>query len=132
MKNRILFRLGMAVAAFLSFAGMAYAVYGNKELELSTPIGGDVLPGGDLSAGNIESGIIFSKIIPFAIRYGIGLAIAAAVIALIIGGYQFMTAYGNTEKHDAARTIITYALIGLSVAITAYGIVIVVSSFSFT
>lgn len=112
---------------FTAFA----AALGSRGVELSTPVGGDVLPGGGFIAENIEDSFVFSKLIPFAIRYGLGLAVALAVIALIIGGFQFMTSYGETEKRQSAQKTIQYALIGLIVAIAAYGIVTVISNISY-
>ncbi len=105
--------------------------FGRGDLELTEPVGGDVLPGGGLTGG-IKTSFIFSKLIPFAIKYAIGLAIALTVIALIIGGYQYMTAYGSDEKHKNAQKTITYALIGLILALTAFGIVQIITSIQLT
>jgi len=95
---------------------------------VSPPIGGSVLPGGGSIAKDFKDSTIFSKVIPFLIKYAINAAIALAVGALIIGGYQFITAYGDTEKHALAQKTITYAVIGLIVAMTAYGIVAILTS----
>ncbi|MDD3711808.1 MAG: pilin [Patescibacteria group bacterium] len=46
-----------------------------------------------------------------------------AVIYLIIGGYQYVTAGGNAEQAAAARTTILNALIGLIVIFSAFAIV---------
>lgn len=106
--------------------------FGRTEVELTEPVGGDILPGGQLLEGDIKESFIFSKVIPFAIRFTIGLAIALAVIALIIGGYQYLTAYGNEEKLKNAQKTITYAIIGLVLAIMAFGIVQIITSIQFT
>jgi hypothetical protein len=118
----------------MGYHKMAYAVtVGEKEAVISPPVGKDILPGGNIPAGDdIKESIIFSKIIPFIITYAIRLAIALSVIALIIGGYQFITAYGDTEKHQTARKTITYALIGLVISITAYAIVAIITSVQLT
>ena len=108
------------------------APLGSREVDLSTPVGGDILPGGSFSASDIETSFIFAKLIPFAIRYILGLGAGLAVIALIIGGYQFLTAYGSQERRQAAQKTIQYALIGLVVAIVAFGIVTIITSFTFT
>ena len=100
----------------------------DTEVELTKPVGGDILPGGQIVEGDIKASIIFSKIIPFVIKWTIGLAIVLSVIALIIGGYQYLTAYGDTEKHKNAQKTITYATIGLILAITAFGIVQIITS----
>ena len=105
----------------------------SKETKLTPPIGGDILPGGDvLDASTIQESFVFSKLIPFVITYAIRLAIGLAVIALIIGGYQYLTAYGDEEKHKNAQKTITFAVIGLIIAITAFGIVKIITSLQIT
>ncbi len=105
----------------------------NKEVKLTKPIGSNILPGGNQAlTGDVEGSFVFSKILPFVITYTIRLAVALAVIALIIGGYQYMTAYGDEEKHKAAQKTITYAIIGLVIAITAFGIVKIITNLKIT
>jgi hypothetical protein len=41
------------------------------------------------------------------------------IIGLVIGGYSYVTAYGNEKKIDTAKTIIKYSLIGIVVALAA-------------
>lgn len=94
----------------------------------SPPVGSDILPGGNTDATTIRDSLIFSDIIPFVIQYAIGLAMALSVIALILGGYQYLTAYGNPDQHTKAQKTIIYAIIGLILSLTAYGIVRIVTS----
>ncbi len=102
------------------------------DVVLTKPVGGGILPGGQLYQPSIKSSFIFSKLIPFAIKYLIGLAGALAVIAIMIGGYQYLTAYGDQEQHKKATKTITWAVLGLILAITAYGIVALVTNIQFT
>ncbi len=95
---------------------------------ISPPVGSEILPGGNSQATDIQSSLIFSKIIPFLIDYAIGLAMALSVGAIVLGGYQYLTAYGDTDKHDKARRTIMYAALGLILSLTAYGIVRIVTS----
>lgn len=105
----------------------------SNEVKLSDPVGGNILPGGNnLSADNIKDSFAFSKIIPFVITYGIRLAVVLSVIALIFGGYQYLTAYGDEEKYKTAHKTIMYALLGLVLAITAFGLVKVITTFQLT
>ncbi len=95
---------------------------------ISEPVGKGILPGAGSEASDIQSSILFTKIIPFLIDWAINLAMGLAVIAIIIGGYMYLTAYGDTEKHQRAIRTLTYAIIGLVIALTAYGIVAIVTS----
>lgn len=54
-----------------------------------------------------------------------------AVIAIIIGGFRYVTSNGEAGNIKTAKDIILYAVIGLVVAILAYAIVnFVVSAFA--
>ncbi len=71
---------------------------------------------------------------PSAIKSVINIMLIAAamiaVIYLIIGGYQYVTAGGNADSASAARTTILNALIGLVIIFSAFAIVnFVVSKF---
>ena len=95
---------------------------------ISKPAGAGILPGAGVEGADIQSSVLFAKIIPFLIDWAINLALGLSVIAIIIGGYQYLTAYGDTEKHQRATRTLFYAIIGLVLALTAYGIVAVVTS----
>lgn len=106
-------------------------VYAQGEVKLSQPIGGDILPGGSFVQTDIKSSFVFSRLIPFVIRYLVGLAAALAVIAIMVGGYQYLTAYGDTEQHKKATKTIAWAVLGLILAITSYAIVALITSIRF-
>ncbi len=95
---------------------------------ISKPAGTGILPGAGVEGSDIQSSVLFAKIIPFLISWAINLAIGLSVIAIIAGGYLYLTAYGETEKHDRAIRTLSYAIIGLVLALTAYGIVGIVTS----
>ena len=126
--NKLKYLIITGIASLLQIPSALAQGYGRDKVDLTAPVGGDILPGSQMLTGDIKESIIFSKVIPFAIQFMIGLAVALSVIALIIGGYQFMTAYGNEEKHKSAQKTITFALIGLILAITAYGIVRIITT----
>lgn len=46
-----------------------------------------------------------------------------AVIAIIVGGFKFITANGDSGAVQSAKNIILYAVIGLIVALLAWAIV---------
>ena len=47
------------------------------------------------------------------------LAIVAGTLMIIIGGIQYMTSAGNEEKAKKARQVITYAIIGVVIVLSA-------------
>lgn len=51
-----------------------------------------------------------------------------AVVAIIIGGYFYLTAYGDDERRQRGTRTLYYAIIGLIITLTAYGIVAIVTS----
>jgi len=116
--------LEMVLAGIMFTAGIALA----QDNIISKPAGTGILPGAGVEGADIRSSVLFVKIIPFLIKWGINLAIGVSVLMLIFGGYLYMTAYGDTEQHDRAQRTLIYALIGLAVALTAYGLVTIVTS----
>ncbi len=52
----------------------------------------------------------------------IGLLGIVAVIIILIGGFQWMTAAGDTEKIDGAKQMIYAGVAGLAVILAAYAI----------
>lgn len=71
---------------------------------------GSLIGGGDSIFANIISTLIFV----------IG---AVAVIVIIVGGIQYVTAAGDENKTKSAKNTILYAVVGLVLAVAAYGIV---------
>ena len=122
--------IGALIAVYvLTLIRMAQAApITSGETIISKPVGQGLLPGGGTEGVDIQSSVLFAKIIPFLISWGINLAVGLAVIAVIWGGYQYMTAFGNEEKRSKGTRILTYALIGLVLALTAYGIVSILTS----
>lgn len=53
----------------------------------------------------------------------VSVAVAAAVVFLIYGAIQFLTAYGNEEKLGNAKKTLYFALIGLVISLLSYAIV---------
>ncbi|MEO5627555.1 MAG: hypothetical protein ABIQ89_01565 [Candidatus Saccharimonadales bacterium] len=50
----------------------------------------------------------------------------ASVIAIIIGGFQYVTSGGDSQKTAKAKSVILYAVIGLVVAVSAQTILVFV------
>jgi len=62
------------------------------------------------------------------VQWVLGFLGLIAVIMILIGGFQWMTAGGNEEKVASAKKIISAAVIGLIVVLLAWAIVIFVVS----
>ena len=60
------------------------------------------------------------------INYLFVILLIAAIIFIIIAGFYFVTAVGDPEKFHKAKMMLLYALIGVLVAISAKGLVILV------
>jgi membrane-associated HD superfamily phosphohydrolase len=52
--------------------------------------------------------------------------LAVAVIFLIIAGFYFITAQGDSDKVSKARMMVLWSLVGVAVAILARGLVMLV------
>ena len=51
-----------------------------------------------------------------------------AVVAFIVAGFLFLTAFGEAEKLTKARSAVIWGVVGIIVAILAYGITTIVSN----
>lgn len=67
------------------------------------------------------------EIINRIINWMMGLLIGLAVIFIIYAGYIYLTAAGETEPYERAKTIIWYAAIAIAVALLSKGIVFIVA-----
>lgn len=67
-----------------------------------------------LSIGNIIGNVT---------TWVLGFSAAVAVLFLIVGGLQYITASGNEKRAEAAKSTILYAVIGLVVILLAYVVV---------
>jgi predicted small integral membrane protein len=88
------------------------------------------LPGGQTitaPAGVPQGGLaVTSKVIGNSITIMLIIAIILALVFLILGGIGWITSGGDKAKVAAARSRITYAIIGLVVTLVAFFIVSVV------
>jgi hypothetical protein len=87
-----------------------------EELKLPHPEGGD------------EEKALTEQLLPGITRTVIAAAGGLALLFIIIGGIQMLTAYGNDEKITAAKKTMTFAVVGLLIAILSYAIVSIISA----
>ena len=57
-----------------------------------------------------------------------GIGLGLAVILLIVGGIQYMTAGGNPEKAEKSKKLMINAIIGIAIVIAAMFIITLVAS----
>lgn len=70
--------------------------------------------------------VIVERILNIAVR----LAGIAAFIMLIVGGFQYLTAGGDSKKTQAATNTLTYAIFGLVIVIAAWFILSFIAKFT--
>ena len=56
------------------------------------------------------------------INWGLGILALVAVVMILIGGFQWMTAGGNEERVEKAKKLLIAAIIGLLIILAAWGI----------
>jgi hypothetical protein len=79
-------------------------------------------------AGQVEEQYIGGSLLPSITRTVIAAAAATAVLFIIIGGIQILTAYGADDKVGKGKKTITWAIVGLLISILSYAIVTIISS----
>jgi FtsH-binding integral membrane protein len=82
-------------------------------------------------ANQVEENYIGGTLLPNVTKTVIAAAGACAVLFIIIGGIQILTAYGSDDKIGKAKKTITWAIAGLLIAILSYAIVSMISRISF-
>ena len=69
------------------------------------------------------STLSFEKMIDRLADWLLGILLSVAVIFLIIAGFFFVTARGDTDKVTTARNFVLYALVGVAVGVASYALV---------
>jgi hypothetical protein len=87
-----------------------------------------ILPHSDSSTTGSAEGDVGGRLLPTITTIVISASGGAAVLFTIIGAIQMLTAYGNDEKITQGKKTITFAIVGLIIAILSYAIVTIVSS----
>ena len=84
-----------------------------------------ILPPGDPSTWGTKE---IEQLILNVTQLATALAGVITVIMIIWGAFQYFTAYGNEEKAQSGKKIITWAIIGLVVIILANVIIFEIKS----
>jgi len=104
----ILAMLGLVIPS------LAFAAFGLEEASKNT---GLIKAGQTVNAQSTIPELIGSIV-------GVALSFVGAVFFLLIlyAGFLWMTAFGNTEKVDRAKSILEHAAVGLVIVLAAYAI----------
>lgn len=103
------------LATFATTGSIAVAQGGSAQEGLNQAI-----PVGTKNALNIfETGGIFERVVNLLL-FLVG---AISVIMLIIGGIRYIVSAGDQNQVTGAKNTILYAIVGIVVAVIAYGIV---------
>lgn len=97
-------------------------------------IGGTLLPGVSHSKEamrNDASGWLQNVFLRNVIDILIGLTASIAVIFIILGGYQYLTAFGNEEQVKQGHKTMTWGLVGVFLAVIAFAIVQIIINIDF-
>lgn len=81
--------------------------------------------------GTVPKGDIMEDFIPQFIRLLMRFASLAVLVAFVVSGVMFVTAFGNEERLTRARHILYYSLIGFAFVALAFAIVKAVTDIDF-
>ncbi|MDP4007948.1 MAG: pilin [Candidatus Peregrinibacteria bacterium] len=89
----------------------------------------DTLPGPSTATdtGLNHERYLITDLIPTLIRGAINLLGGITIIAIMYAGIQYLTAFGDDTKLEAAKKNLIYAIIGLMIAMFSYTIVRIIS-----
>jgi hypothetical protein len=95
-------------------------------LALTLPGGRTVQPPGDVPTGGLDT---LANGLDVALNIMMILAIVLTLVFLVLGGLQWTSSGGDKGKIAAARQKLTFAIVGLIVALSAFFIVNVFGAF---
>ncbi|MDE2311952.1 MAG: hypothetical protein KGJ93_02585 [Patescibacteria group bacterium] len=84
---------------------------------------GTCIPNSQYDKGSIAGASSLTELVLTVTNYLLILAGMIAVVAVIIGGYWYITAAGNAEQSEKGRKVLIDAVIGVVVIVLSYAIV---------
>ncbi len=91
-------------------------------------INGFCVPANTYTAGSPAGAGTLVDLIFVVIKYLLILSGLIAVVALIVGGFWYITSAGNEEQSEKGKKALINAIVGLVVVILAYSIVTIITS----
>lgn len=98
---------------------------GDPKLEFKNGI---CLPKQTCTSGSLNCVNSLSELITTVIKILLFFAGSVAVLFVIIGGFWYITAQGNTEQAEKGKTALVNAIIGIVLVSLAYVIIVVISN----
>lgn len=94
----------------------------------------DTLPGPSpiTNTGVNHERYLITDLIPTLVRGAINLLAGITIIAIMYGGIQYLTAFGDETKLGNAKKNLIYAIVGLLIAMFSYTIVRIISEVPLT
>ncbi len=82
----------------------------------------------DPSSGQRCDNLSVNQLIRYVINIALGVTFGIAVLFLIIGGFRYITAGGDTEAATKGKNTVVNALIGIIIVVLSYVIVSAVAN----
>jgi hypothetical protein len=114
MKKKIVIILTLVVILLPGIAGA---------VEFNNPAGNFLI---DLTRPGINQTNTFAGLLTYLIRLVLTIVGLVAIVFIMLGGFQYITARGDEEKASAGKKTLTNAIIGLVIVILSYMIVAVI------
>jgi len=76
----------------------------------------------DVASGSYDTDLTLSSVIGSIIQIALGLLGIILLVIIIYSGFEWMTAGGNSDKVESAKTRMINAVIGLILILAAYAI----------
>lgn len=118
MTKKLLIQKVKTIALLMTMAVFMIGAFGFVQAQADDPFGVNKVESGELPLSNAEPTEVVIKIINIAL----GFLALIAVILILVGGFQWMTAGGNDDKVAKAKKLITNGLIGLIIIAASWGI----------
>lgn len=116
------FRQLGALALFLGIVLLPLAVDA-QTFDSSDPLGSKKIPASNLYAKDIRN------LLPKAINWLLALAAVLALLALVVGGLQYIISFGEEAKAARAKKIILYAIAGLLFIGISFALITTINTF---
>lgn len=78
---------------------------------------------------NFGTSLTFTQVLGKVLSFLLGIIGVVSIIMLVIGGFTYLTSAGDTNRADTGKSIVTYAIVGIAVALAALVIIRQLASF---